>query len=477
MKASLIKLPQSETVQANGAPAMAATPVAPADANGALPAMQLLLQIERDARRAESVESLCFLMANETRRAVNARQIFLLLPRGTGWRMRLISSLSGVDRQSPLVRYMEQAAKRLFRRGTSDQVQSGNVQSGNLFDLCPPDAAAKLFPFAESIGTVLVARHSKRPLAALMAVRETPFSDAEQLTLQRLAETYAHAWVAMAGDRAPLIRRLRAPLILAASIAVVLALALVPVPMTALAPAEVVALEPAVIAAPLDGAIAEVTVSPNQNVKAGDTLFRLADTQAKGNLDIAARDVEVADAKVRQAMQRAFVDDTAKGEIAIARNELALKQAEMRYAAELLARMTVKAPRDGIALFADKRELIGRPLITGQRVMDIADPARTQVRLEVGAGDALVLGEGRAVRLFLDSDPLNPLFATIIRASAMTRANASGQHVFLADTRLTEGAMLPLGQRGTAQITGDKVSLGFYLFRRPIASLRQRFGW
>jgi hypothetical protein len=35
---------------------------------------------------------------------------------------------------------------------------------------------------------------------------------------------------------------------------------------------------------------------------------------------------------------------------------------------------------------------------------------------------------------------------------------------------------LRLGIRGTAQISGERVFLAYYLFRKPIAVLRQRIG-
>ena len=45
---------------------------------------------------------------------------------------------------------------------------------------------------------------------------------------------------------------------------------------------------------------------------------------------------------------------------------------------------------------------IGRPVITGQRIMDIADPARTLFRLQVPADDALVLNAANRIRVFMD---------------------------------------------------------------------------
>ena len=38
-------------------------------------------------------------------------------------------------------------------------------------------------------------------------------------------------------------------------------------------------------------------------------------------------------------------------------------------------------------------------------------------------------------------------------------------------------ATVRIGLRGTAKIYGDRVLLGYYLFRRPLATLRGWTGW
>ena len=43
--------------------------------------------------------------------------------------------------------------------------------------------------------------------------------------------------------------------------------------------------------------------------------------------------------------------------------------------------------------------------------------------------------------------------------------------------RITEDAIPRIGLRGTAKVYGEKVSLFYYLFRRPITYLRQHLGW
>jgi hypothetical protein len=71
-------------------------------------------------------------------------------------------------------------------------------------------------------------------------------------------------------------------------------------------------------------------------------------------------------------------------DLGIAQAELDLKAAELAYAAELLDRSVIRAERAGIAVYADQRSLLGRPVAPGQRIMEIADPAEIEAR--IGAG-------------------------------------------------------------------------------------------
>jgi hypothetical protein len=435
--------------------------------------LKLILQIERDARRAKTIPELRFLIANETRRIIGSRQVFLLQPYGGTYRVTAISSLTNVDRQSPLVQWIEKRATQiaLSKKLTTTLMLNLKADTNSL------DEAAKIFPFPEASIT-RIANQKDQELGLLIATRETPFSENDGVLQQRLSETFGHAWDALGGLKKTLSARLRSPMIWASSAVMIGCIGFLPIPMTALAPAEVAPLEPMIIAAPIDGSIDQVLVNPNKAVKEGDVLFRYVDTQAKGALDVAEREVAVAEAKLRQASQMAFVDPAAKRELAIARTELRLKKAEQAFAADVFERTTVRAPKDGLAVFADKRELIGRPVTAGMRVMELADPNKTLFKLQVPADDALVLTVGAKVRIFMDADPLNPVIAKVTRAAPMARPNEGGGLSFRTEAVLTdESSMPPLGHRGTAQISGEKVSLAFYLLRRPLAAFRQRIGF
>ena len=68
---------------------------------------------------------------------------------------------------------------------------------------------------------------------------------------------------------------------------------------------------------------------------------------------------------------------------------------------------------------------------------------------------------------------------TRVRAAYKAEADAMGTASFLVTARLVgQDQVVPrLGLRGTGQIVGEEVSLFFYLFRRPLTTLRQTLGW
>jgi multidrug resistance efflux pump len=174
----------------------------------------------------------------------------------------------------------------------------------------------------------------------------------------------------------------------------------------------------------------------------------------------------------------AFNDPNARRELTAVTTELDLKRAELNYAAEMLARMVIRADREGIAIFADKRELVGRPVQTGMRLMEIADPGRMRIRAMASVDDAMALSPGARLKLYPDADPLNAVEAIVSEAAHQARQTDSGALAFRVDADVPTEALdrLRIGHRGTAQITGERVSLGFFLLRRPLSALRQRFG-
>lgn len=254
-----------------------------------------------------------------------------------------------------------------------------------------------------------------------------------------------------------------------------LLLLLLPVRQSVLAPAQVVPLGGQVVAAPLDGVITEFLVKPNQPVSKGDILLRFDATSIRAQADVAERSLNVAEAELKANSQRAFTDADSSARIDLYAARVEQKRAERDYARELLARSDVRAERDGIAVFADAQRWTGKPVQTGERLMEIAAPDQAELRIELAVADALDFQPGTEIALFLDSAPLHSHSARLQRSAYEAQQTTSGQLAYRLDATFDQSPPR-IGLRGTAKIYGERGPLAFYLLRRPLAALRQTVG-
>lgn len=445
------------------------TGAAPIQSEG-LRSLTLLMQLEQSARRAQGIDALRFVIVNETRRLIEYRQAALL--EGTEGRLHLTaaSGVAVVARDAPLNQWLEDAAASLPER---DIVQTLTADS------MPDPLRVDWGEFSAGQVLWLPLRHPDGSVRAYLWLdRASPWKENEKVLLERLGDAYAHALAALTPPRSNWRARLWRRKVLFSALMVLIAIGLIPVRQSALAPAEVVPLEPLVVSAPLEGVIAEVMVEPNQPVREGQPLFRFEDVALRSRYEVAEKTLAVAQAEARAAEQGAFEDRRSNARLAMLRTQVDLRAAERDYAGELLGRVTVTAPRNGVAVFRDPNDWVGRPVEVGQRVMLLADPARVELRADLPVGGAIVLDPGAEVRLFLDAEPLSPREARVRRASYEAEANEQGILAYRVTADFADTGSVPrIGLQGTAKLYGADVPLYFHLLRRPIAAARQYLGW
>lgn len=439
-------------------------------------ALELLLGLEKKARAATTRRELAFLMANETRKLNGNRQTFLL-ERGASGNLRLTaaSNIEAIEPEAPFTRWIGRMVTRLESEACLAEAREFALPA-----YCEAgDAEHRTYPFKHLLWVPLPDRAGGVP-AGLLFARDQAWRGPDVVISKWIGEAYAHAWQAL--DVRPRMARLRfarSAWHYALGIAALFAIAAIPVSMSALAPVEVVGKEPFVVAAPFDGVIDEVLVAPNAQVAAGDPLFRFVDTTLRNKHEAAERATQVAEAKYRKASQASFGESQARHEMAIAAAELALSKAERDYAKEMLAKTVVRASSAGVAVFGNKDDWKGRPVATGERVMQIAQPGDTALRIELPVKDAIVLNESAPVRIFLDTSPLRAMPGRVVHASYQAETTSTQQLAYRIRAELDDAAdrQARIGARGIAQVSGARVPLAFYVLRRPITAARQFLGF
>ncbi|MBL8574382.1 MAG: HlyD family efflux transporter periplasmic adaptor subunit [Hyphomicrobiaceae bacterium] len=393
------------------------------------------------------------------------------------WRVKAASGTTSVDRQAPFLQAFEILIASLA--GLSED-ELGKQQLSHLDADTAGDELAHFAADFPHLFWVPIRHPDGRLLGGLALFRKEPWTDAHKTLLASLAGPFGHAHAALADPRLDPARRLVGLLSHSRFAVSALALAVLvlafPVRFSVLAPAEVVGARPTQLAAPIDGIIRDILVEPGDQVAKGAPLLRMVDTKPRNDFEIARKNRAVASAKYQRAIQSAVANRREGEEIAVAKADLDVADAELLLAQDLLDRTQVQAPEAGVVVYSARSNWIGKPVTTGERVMDLVDPTQLELRIDLGVSDAMALKTGMAVKLFLDGNPLGPQAAEITRIGYRPVANAEHQMVYRVFAGFTAGQPPRIGARGTARIDGDRVPLGFYLFRRPIAFLRQKLG-
>ncbi len=310
--------------------------------------------------------------------------------------------------------------------------------------------------------------------ARLLFARDEPFLDHELGLLERLADLAGVTRTALTPKRLAL--RLPQGRKRWAWVVVGIWTLFFPVTGSILAPAESVPARPVVVRAPLEGVIDSIAVTPNESVAEGQLLFSLDATTLAGRLDVARQHLATAEAEYRQAAQAMVFDAKAKAQVAILSGKAEEKAAEVRLLEGQLARIQVKAPRAGIAVFDDASDWIGRPVVVGEKVMAVADETDTEVEAWVSVADVGEVALGGELTLFLNTTPLAPLKATVRSIAYEAAARPDGSIAHRVRAGLSGDEKPRLGLKGTARIDGDTVPLVWWAFRRPLAAIRQFIG-
>ncbi|NVK42946.1 MAG: HlyD family efflux transporter periplasmic adaptor subunit [Oceanospirillaceae bacterium] len=423
-----------------------------------------ILSLQSRARAAKDADSLAYALVNDAQPLFGYRHAALVI----AGRVRAVTGISQVEPHAPFVAFVENAVRQWL--ACEPAKASGRVDPEALDPDIRADwqdlSAAEVFwlPFLD---------RRQLPIGGLWIARDQPWTEPERALLNELGDCYSHAWQALQPRRGWRLRDRRWTLPALAALA--LLLLLVPVRQSVLAPAEVIPLNGQVVTAPLDGVIAGFEVKPNQSVRRGDTLLRFDSTSLQARAAVAERSLDVAQAELRSNTQRAFSDVEAKSRLDLLAARVEQKRAERDYALELLARSELRADRDGIAVFADADRLTGKPVQTGERLLEIAAPDQAQLRIDLAVGDAIELAPGTEIALFLDSDPLTRHGARLERLAYEAERTPAGQLAYRLDASFA-AAPPRIGLRGTAKLYGERVPLALYLLRRPLSALRQGLG-
>lgn len=430
-----------------------------------------VLALERRARAAAR-EELGFLIVNETASVVPYQQAALWQTDASGAEPLLLSGVASAERGGPYYLWLERVFAALTQEPEASAAEPRIVRPDQL-----PEPLANEWPEwfpAEALLCPLVWRDTAS-VGYLLLGRADVWTDSDRHLLDALAGAYAQSLLLHRRDPKPgVLRQMAArkrPLAIAA--AVLLAIAVFPVRESVLAPAEIVPIEPAAVRAPFDGVVGSLRVEPNQAVRAGQLLVSFDRTQLQTRYEVAKKALDMAREEYADTSQQALSDDRAKARLAMLASKVDQDQAELAYDDDMLRRAQIVSPVDGVAIFDDSSEWIGKPVVLGERIMVVASPARTQLQIEVPASSVVSFEPGSEVVFFSNLRPDRPAYGKLTFASYSSTVAADGVLSYAFRATLEHAQALRLGLKGTAKIYGPRRALALWLLRRPLTVVRE----
>jgi hypothetical protein len=437
-----------------------------------------LLGLARRARQTSDPAELRFMAVNDSHELAPYRQAALWFAAGG---VRALSGVVQAEANVPYVQWLNRACSAL-------RLQRGGPRRTCASDL-PEAEAAEWAEWLPAHGLCV-------PLAGadalLLLARDTPWDDRDIALLAEWLDIWRHAWQALSppaawswrGSSQAIARHLRpvagSPWWKQRAVwwtaATILAL-LFPVRLTVLAPGELVPSDPAVIRAPFDGVVAGFLVKPNESVKAGQPLFTFDDATLVSRLEVARQALGTAEAEFRQSSQQALSDAKYKSQLVVLAGKIEERRAEAAYLQGQLERSRVLSPRDGVALFDDSGEWLGKPVVTGERILRVAPADQVEVEAWLAVGDAIPLAAGAPATLYLNASPLSPVSATVRYVAHDAVIRPDGNYAHRVRAVLADKTRHRVGLKGTVKLAGDWVPLGYWVLRRPVAAARQFIGW
>lgn len=432
------------------------------------------IQFERDARDSKSTDALAFVACNRIRSLVKYDSA-LFLTAGINGRQRVeyVSGVSSFDPQAPLVVFAERLVN------SSDvSLQDTAVHSAVRL---PQQFEQDLYDIQldEVVTATLVAGKS-----TMVFVRQEPWQLPELQLIQQTAEVTGHAFSALQQNPESSVSRLLFGGWRSASrVAVVAAVlcAFIPVRQSVIAAGQITAKSPTVVTSGLNGVVRDVMVSPNEVVTKGQLLVKFDDTELRLQKNTLMEELSLAREHLRKAQQQSLSgadsNSTSRNRFSQLQSRIELKSLELAYIEDMMNRLDVRARSNGVAVFSRTQDWIGRSVVTGEKIMEIADASDQQFEIWVAANDAIDLPAGGAVKFFPDAFPLNSVKGSVESVSyfASTSDKDTLAYRVLASVAQTN-SQVRLGMKGTVRLYGDRVALAYYLFRKPLSAIRKTVG-
>ncbi len=429
------------------------------------------LLVQKEVRGCTHLKQLYTYLTTETAALHCQDQAFLFGLRGTRLQLLNAGNVTPANPDAPL----NLAVRRVIATNLKDEKAS-------TVHVIPAEITDSLYNTVTTAGGLShhwlwlpLKNNTNTLIGVLVLLRATPWSNRELVLAETMCEAYGYSVYALQ-TRPRFQLRLRIPAALLVLLTLML-LYFIKIPLMAFGEAEVVSRTPIAITSPVNGVVQNVYVKPFTQVAKGDLLLSFDRVELQAARDVAEKTLKVTEAELEKIRLQSYLDTTMKAQLNIWEKKAELHSRELEFTEQKLSDCEIRAAADGVIFYDDRFGWEGRPVITGERLMQLVDPDDTLLRIDVPIRGMIPLQNNLPVSFFPNTNPAKSTSGNLVNIGLEPYPAADHTFVYSHKARLDTGTdSLSIGSRGTARISGEKVRLGYYLFRRPMARVRQFLG-
>lgn len=219
----------------------------------------------------------------------------------------------------------------------------------------------------------------------------------------------------------------------------------------------------------INGIISKVLRENGTNVTSGEPLIELDRDEINYNLAAAIKSYEQTSAELDVTRQKSFNNSELLGKSRI----LMLKKEQDAINIEkfkwMLSQVTINAPKSGVLSINGRDKLEGKPVRAGEKLCEVIIPSDLIAEIYINEKDASVIGKDMAISMYLHTQPEKALRGVTTSISPKPVMTEDRHFCYVIKVKPdVQNGMLICGMRGIARVGGERVSLGYYLFRSSV---------
>ena len=425
--------------------------------------LRAILELYQSVKAAEGIAAARVIFVNELRKVVPFEQAIVWCESSS--LPVAISSVSSIDPQTPHVKQLKALYDKSLRRTelVSLELTPKDLSSVDLFS----DQCATWISFGQRAGGLLLVTGTVPLSPVKIAVAELALKACGEFIKRQTKQGKHHLFSEI---------KLRSVFLTLAILGLIAFASVTEIKNTVLAPAEVISADIAPVKSPADSLVDQVLVLPGDTVEVGQLILRLDSSRIESQLNIARAELAKLYVEFEQENVKSFSSDSSKARAADARGRIAEKNEQIGFLERELARYEVKADRTGRVVLDSVEELEGKPVRIGEALLEIASESNLEVEAWMNVQSALPVGAGNTVRLFMHSNPFQPLAGEVRYSNFRPVSKEDGVVAYPVRISIPNESELNLGERGTVRIESGETTILKWVTRRPLVWFRETFG-